>query len=225
MSRGRAAACALGLAVAVGFAGQAGAWNAEAPDEPAAQEAARAALVALGPERGARTLVADVRTIAGLGAGLAGGGLALKAQVEDLQRNLHDLGAQVSELEIRVELPADILFEFDKADIRPPAEATLTKLAQVIRAKRTGDVRIDGHTDGKGNDAYNQALSERRAESVKRWLATKGGTPPDVMKTRGFGKTKPVAPNARPDGSDDPEGRARNRRVEVVIQTTERARR
>ena len=161
----------------------------------------------------------EVRTLQGL----AGGGLAVTGQAEQLQRAIKDLGAQVKEVEIRVDLSGDILFDFDKTDLKPAAEETLSKLAQIIRAKRTGRVRIEGHTDAKGNDEYNQRLSKRRADAVKQWLATKGGVAPTVMEARGFGKTRPVAPNTKPDGSDNPEGRAKNRRVEVVIETGPRS--
>jgi outer membrane protein OmpA-like peptidoglycan-associated protein len=78
-------------------------------------------------------------------------------------------------------------------------------------------VTIEGHTDDKGPVDYNQRLSERRAAAVQRWLAGNGGLKGVAMKTRGWGATKPVAPNTRPDGSDDPAGRQRNRRVEIVI--------
>jgi outer membrane protein OmpA-like peptidoglycan-associated protein len=66
-------------------------------------------------------------------------------------------------------------------------------------------VRIDGHTDGKGN-------------SVKQWLVEKEAIGRVKMTTQGFGAKRPVAPNAKPDGSDDPDGRRKNRRVEIVIQ-------
>ena len=76
---------------------------------------------------------------------------------------------------------------------------------------------IEGHTDGKGDDNYNEKLSERRAASVRNWLAFHGVR--TAMTTRGWGKSKPVAPNTKPDGSDDPEGRQKNRRVEITVKT------
>jgi outer membrane protein OmpA-like peptidoglycan-associated protein len=77
-------------------------------------------------------------------------------------------------------------------------------------------VRIEGYTDGKGSDSYNQKLSLRRAESVKKWLETHG-LAGIRFSAAGFGAKNPVAPNTKPDGSDDPEGRQKNRRVEIVI--------
>jgi photosystem I P700 chlorophyll a apoprotein A2 len=132
---------------------------------------------------------------------------------------LKDLGAKVTDREIRIELSADVLFEFDKHDLRPEAFASLEKVAEVLRASPDAPVTIEGHTDGKGTDAYNQPLSERRAQSVKAWLVEHGGASGARITTRGWGKTKPVAPNTRPDGSDDPEGRKRNRRVEITVRT------
>lgn len=76
---------------------------------------------------------------------------------------------------------------------------------------------IEGHTDGKGTDAYNNALSESRAAAVKTWLTTNAQANAAKISTRGLGKTKPVAHNTKPDGSDDPEARAKNRRVEIVV--------
>lgn len=87
----------------------------------------------------------------------------------------------------------------------------------VLKAYPKASATIDGHTDGKGDEAYNQKLSERRAESVRAWLAAHGASL--GMATRGWGKKKPIAPNAKPDGKDDPEGRQKNRRVEIAVKT------
>jgi outer membrane protein OmpA-like peptidoglycan-associated protein len=119
--------------------------------------------------------------------------------------------------EERLRVGSDFLFDFDRAELRSEAEPALAELAQrVVQANKT--VMIEGHTDGKGTDTYNQGLSERRAAAVRIALAGRG-LGYDKLNIRGFGKTHPVAPNQHPDGSDDPEGRQRNRRVEVVINT------
>ena len=73
------------------------------------------------------------------------------------------------------------------------------------------------HTDGKGSDAYNQGLSERRAESVRGWLVSEGQLQDVAFETRGFGSTQPIAPETRDGGADDPVGRQQNRRVEIVL--------
>ena len=139
-------------------------------------------------------------------------------KVENMAGAVEDLQVKESETEVTIEMAADVLFDFDKSDLLPKAEATLQKAAELVqqRAKGSATVRIEGHTDGKGSDTYNQSLSRRRAESVKRWFTSHGlGT--ITFSTAGFGATRPVAPNTNPDGSDNPDGRARNRRVEIVV--------
>jgi outer membrane protein OmpA-like peptidoglycan-associated protein len=127
------------------------------------------------------------------------------------------LNVKETATEIRIELAADVLFDFDKADIRQDAASALHQVADIIRDKGRGRaVRIEGHTDAKGSEAYNQKLSDRRAQSVQQWLAQKEGLK-GRMATQGFGPRKPVAPNNKPDGADDPEGRQKNRRVEIVL--------
>jgi len=121
--------------------------------------------------------------------------------------------------ETRIELPADILFDFDKSDIRPGAADALKRVAAVLRERAKGTVRIEGHTDSKGEPAYNQKLSERRAESVRKWLIEREGLGNVKFTTQGFGATRPKVPNTKPDGSDDPDGRQLNRRVELVFNT------
>ena len=146
--------------------------------------------------------------------------LDLVFTVSDIGGTVQDL--QVKELgnEVQIELNADVLFEFDKADILPKAEDTLQKAAAIIKERSKGMVMITGHTDSKGGDAYNQKLSEKRANSVGDWLKTKGGLGNTRFETKGFGAKQPVAPNQKPDGRDDPEGRQKNRRVEITIKTT-----
>jgi outer membrane protein OmpA-like peptidoglycan-associated protein len=143
--------------------------------------------------------------------------LDLVFHVEDLGGKIEDLKVKETGQEIRIDLAADVLFDFDKADLRPAAQETLKKAADFIRQRAKGTVRIEGHTDSKGNDAYNQKLSELRAASVKAWFTDKEGLGKVQFATQGFGAKKPVASNTKPDGSDDPEGRQKNRRVEIVI--------
>jgi len=120
--------------------------------------------------------------------------------------------------EIHVELPADILFDFDKADVRPTAAQAMRQAAELIRSRATGAVRVNGHTDAKGDAALNQRLSERRANAVRQWLIQRENLGSVKFVTTGFGARQPIAPNTAPDGSDDPAGRQRNRRVELVLQ-------
>jgi len=112
----------------------------------------------------------------------------------------------------------DTLFAFDKSDLTPAAQVTLTKLGGLIKKYGTHPATVEGHTDGKGTDQYNQGLSERRAQSVKTWLVAHSYIA-EQTPAIGYGKKKPVAPNTHPDGSDNPAGRQLNRRVEVEIDT------
>jgi outer membrane protein OmpA-like peptidoglycan-associated protein len=119
--------------------------------------------------------------------------------------------------EVLIELPGDVLFDFDKRDIRPDAESTLRQVAGIIKHYPKAKVTIAGHTDAKGADAYNLRLSEQRASAVKAWLAQHGEVDGNQMATKGWGEAKPVALNTHPDGNDNPEGRQKNRRVEVTV--------
>jgi outer membrane protein OmpA-like peptidoglycan-associated protein len=148
----------------------------------------------------------------------------LSYRIGDLNYRVDDLGGKVENLqvketttEVRIDLSADVLFAFDKADLLPQAQQTLSQAAAIIREKAKGAVRIDGYTDAKGSDAYNQRLSERRAASVENWFKQSGHLNDVSFVTKGFGAKNPVAPNTKPDGSDDPDGRQKNRRVEITI--------
>lgn len=127
------------------------------------------------------------------------------------------LTVQESPKELRLFLASDVLFDFDKSEIRPDAAKTLHQVSTIIRAKSKGIVRIEGYTDSKGVAAYNAHLSEQRAAAVKAWLVSTETLSAANLLTRGFGSANPVVPNTKPDGSDDPAGRQRNRRVEIVI--------
>jgi outer membrane protein OmpA-like peptidoglycan-associated protein len=123
-------------------------------------------------------LNADIRTLVGLSDGAKRESLSLEVDAKTLDKAMSDLRAQVNRTEIHVDMPGDVLFDFDKTDLKPKAQETLKKLTTIIRAKSKGKVQING-----------------------------------------FGKTNPVASNTLLDGTDNPEGRARNRRVEVIIAT------
>jgi outer membrane protein OmpA-like peptidoglycan-associated protein len=128
---------------------------------------------------------------------------------------------QESPQELRLTLAADILFDFDKSTIRADAQAALDRVAEIIRSKSQGVVTIEGFTDSKGAPDYNLRLSRARAEAVQNWLTDREGLHGAGFTTRGFGATRFAAPNAMPDGSDDPAGRRKNRRVEIIIRKRE----
>jgi photosystem I P700 chlorophyll a apoprotein A2 len=144
-------------------------------------------------------------------------GQTLRGSESGLSGAALELGARMTETEIIVELPSDVLFEFDQSEIQPAAAPTLRSLATLISENDSGLVTINGHTDSVGSDDYNQSLSERRAAAVASWLTEIGEIRSDRLRTAGFGSGRPVAPNQHPDGSDDPDGRQRNRRVEVIL--------
>lgn len=175
------------------------------PWAPDTEAAAEAAVARLGAGR-ALTIVPQILSIVGLEA------TGLVANVQGLQQAMRDLGAQETALEIRIDLPADVLFDFDKAGIRADAAKALSQLATIIRAQPKGRARLEGHTDSKGDDAYNQKLSERRAESVRKWLVEKEGIDGARLTTKGWGETKPVAPN------DTDANRQKNRRLQAIVE-------
>ncbi|ADV28109.1 OmpA/MotB domain protein [Pseudoxanthomonas suwonensis 11-1] len=109
-------------------------------------------------------------------------------------------------------------FDYDKATLRPDAVAILSEAAEIL--KRYPDLRVEvaGHTDSRGTDAYNQKLSERRAKAVYDYLTSNGIDASRLVGPIGYGESRPIAPNANPDGSDNPEGRAKNRRTELNVQ-------
>lgn len=146
----------------------------------------------------------------------------IEARTQDVAGLLKDLNAEVRGREVRIALSADVLFDFDKAELRPEAKPALDKVAAVLKSYPDGSAKIEGHTDGKGDAAYNKKLSERRAESVRKWLAGNGVGM--RLSTRGWGKDKPVAANTGPGGKDDPQGRQKNRRVEITMTRQEVAR-
>jgi photosystem I P700 chlorophyll a apoprotein A2 len=112
-----------------------------------------------------------------------------------------------------------VLFDFDKYSLRPEATASLKKVGQVVQGYPNAPLLIEGHTDGMGTHAHNMKLSEDRAASVKNWLVQNYGIPASRITTQGWGESKPVAPNKNPDGSDNPAGRQKNRRVELTLRT------
>ncbi len=121
---------------------------------------------------------------------------------------------RIKEIEARIargDLPK-IQFEFDKDELLPESYATLDRIAEVILSSERLKLMIFAHTDSVGKDDYNLDLSQRRAKSVKSYLAAKG-VPVPSMRFHGYGSSKPIADN------DTEEGRAKNRRVEFYVTT------
>lgn len=114
-----------------------------------------------------------------------------------------------------ITLEDGVLFDFGKSDIRSDAAQTLGKLATVLTNAKVPAAHVYGHTDSVSDEAFNQQLSEARANAVSGELKKDGVTA--TMDATGYGESKPVAPNENADGSDNPAGRALNRRVEIFI--------
>lgn len=136
---------------------------------------------------------------------LHGGGGDIAIKVSDAGGD--DLAARLKK-DCRATLNG-VLFEFNKSTLTPESESALTRAGKALVSNAALNFEVQGHTDNVGKDDYNQTLSEARAAAVMKWL-TGHGVPAARLTSRGFGKTVPVA------GNDTPEGRARNRRVELV---------
>src|SRR5207248_162860 len=104
----------------------------------------------------------------------------------------------------------DVLFQTGKYELKPEARERLARVSGILLAYSSLKAAIEGHTDAIGTDEYNQRLSEQRAEAVRDYLVSQGVAAPAVT-ARGLGKMQPIASN------DTPEGRQRNRRVELVL--------
>lgn len=140
------------------------------------------------------------------------------AQGSSLTGQSSSLSGTETGFNIQINLSSDVLFDFDKAELKPEADSELQKAADIIRQKGKGLILISGYTDSKGTDAYNKRLSLARAQAVKNWFEAQGLH--QNYQTEGLGAANPVAPNANDDGSDNPEGRAKNRRVEIIVNKT-----
>jgi outer membrane protein OmpA-like peptidoglycan-associated protein len=188
--------------------------------------------------------VAGLMVAAVAAAGIPGGGASAapgqdeetEERVRDLDDRSRDLVYRVRDLTYRsravdnserveeapeqtsIALSADVLFEFDQAVLTEAANTRLDELADQLSDLGPREVTIGGHTDDHGEPAYNQDLSERRAEAVRAALDERLDDEFSFVVT-GHGETEPVAPNQHPDGSDNPEGRAVNRRVEISFRS------
>ncbi|MFA1545082.1 OmpA family protein [Actinomadura chokoriensis] len=135
----------------------------------------------------------------------------------DLSRAVVSLEEEESSgSQVTVSISADVLFDFGKATLTDTARRRIARLAPRLRDAR-GTIQVSGHSDSIGEPGYNLTLSEQRAEAVRAGLldALKGTNL--QVQAQGYGETKPVAPNDQ-GGKDDPEGRAKNRRVEITYE-------
>lgn len=166
----------------------------------------------IGGDRQGALIGAGIGAVAG-----AGIGAALDQQQRELEANLAGSGATVVNTgeELLVNLPAEVTFAFDSADIQPRFVEALTKAARTLASYEASTIDVIGHTDSVGSDRYNLDLSQRRADSVAGFLVRRGVAPGRVA-AFGRGETQPI------DTNETEAGRARNRRVELVITPTRR---
>jgi outer membrane protein OmpA-like peptidoglycan-associated protein len=141
-----------------------------------------------------------------------GDALAAQQQLAAAQQQLADLQAKKTDRGVVVTL-GDVLFDTAQATLKPGADLALNRLATYMSNNPDTKIIIEGHTDSRGSDGYNDALSERRANAVATALESRGIQASQIQ-PRGLGKSYPVASN------DTPEGRQRNRRVEIVFSDT-----
>ncbi len=136
---------------------------------------------------------------------------AATSRANELQEELEDLQAKETERGLILTL-GDVLFDTNKADLKPGAGKTISRIAEFLNSQPDRRLLIEGHTDDRGTDSYNMLLSERRANSVRDALIGQG-VRADRIRATGLGESYPVATN------DSVAGRQENRRVEVVIAT------
>lgn len=143
--------------------------------------------------------------------------LELKRKELDLEKAKQELQYQETGKSMTMNLAGDVLFDYNKAELKPAAEEALQKVAVVLSLFPESNVTVEGYTDSKGGPAVNLQLSRERATSVKDWLVKNGGVAPKHISAKGFGEANPVAPNTNADGSDNIVGRAKNRRVTIIV--------
>ena len=206
--------CAAGLAVAIAV----GACATDDPNRRAKIGAAGGA--AAGAAIGYAIGEDAVGALLGATAGALTGGLVgnyMDRQQREMERVLaeerrrHEVEIErLKDDTLKLNLSSEVSFDYDSAALKPAFYPTLDKLADVIGKYDRTAVHVVGHTDSTGSEAYNQALSERRARSVERYLVNRA-TPFERIRTYGLGETAPRATNATEAG------RQLNRRVEIFL--------
>ncbi len=142
-------------------------------------------------------------------------GREMDKQAAEIEQTVPDAKVERVGEGIVVEFSSAVLFGFDQSDLSADAKANLDKLVKVLNTYPDTNIEVQGHTDSKGTESYNQALSERRAGSVSSYLLA-SQIPAARITTKGFGETMPEYDN------ETEEGRAQNRRVEFLITANEK---
>jgi len=169
--------------------------------------AAGAAIAAITGSRKADHILEGAAIGAGIGVGV---GAYMDHQEEKLGHIPGTTVERVSDDTLLVHFQSDVLFDVDSAIVKPQAQDSLDDAAQVFQEYKKTAIIVQGHTDSTGTEEHNQALSERRAQSVVAYLTGKG-IDPARMAPQGYGEGQPIADNASTDG------RAKNRRVDLLL--------
>jgi outer membrane protein OmpA-like peptidoglycan-associated protein len=201
------------LALRHAEAGQARVSEAQARQEVARGQEERNRIVLASRTREAQNAQAQAQSAQAQAEIAKSEAQAAQAQLASAQQQLADLQAKKTDRGLVVTL-GDVLFDTGQATLKPGADLVLGRLATYLSANPHTKIMIEGHADSRGSDAYNEALSQRRAQSVADALAMRG-IAQDSLRTRGRGKAFPVASN------DTPEGRQQNRRVEIIFSDAE----
>jgi outer membrane protein OmpA-like peptidoglycan-associated protein len=137
--------------------------------------------------------------------------LDAEKRAADAQADLARLAAVKEEARgLVITLSGSVLFASNKSELLPAAQNRLTQVADALMATKDRKLTVEGHTDSQGSSSYNQVLSQQRADAVRSYLISRG-YPSELIQAHGIGKDRPVADNA------SAEGRANNRRVEIIV--------
>jgi outer membrane protein OmpA-like peptidoglycan-associated protein len=189
-------------------------WNKTQKGAAVGTTAGGAAGAIIGRASGNTALGAIIGAAAG-GATGAVIGRQMDKQAEEIAKTVPDAKVERIGEGIVVEFSSNILFGFDESNLSADAKANLDKLVTVLNSYADTDIEIQGHTDSRGSEVYNQTLSEQRAGTVSGYLAGKG-IANNRLTIKGFGETIPKYEN------DTAEGRTQNRRVEFLITANEK---
>ena len=177
----------------------------------AAVGAGAGALIAGSGHRGTGALIGGV-----VGAAAGGAiGNYMDRQAAEMKRKLPEAAVAREGDKLYVALPSAILFDVDKAEIKPTAKDSIAKAAEVLVKYPDTYITVEGHTDSTGSTEHNQKLSERRADAVRDQLL-RDDVPASRVTVKGYGESAPIADNSTP------EGRQSNRRVQLEIRPNEK---
>lgn len=162
-----------------------------------------------------RNLVPEIRDLVSTATNMKGQASGLSGAAQQVVAESGDITVRETDESVILSVTSDVLFGFDSATLSGKAKSTLSNVVKVLDSVPESVVRVIGHTDSKGSDSYNQDLSKARADAVVDFLSS-NGVASSRLKSESRGESEPMAPNEI-DGQDNPDGRARNRRVEFVL--------